>query len=139
MSDHSDLDDFQAALSRWRDGCIFYFKLDLALVAAIAAVASYLKLQSMELLTVTYEYRSVVNSLVALIVYALIFELSLTSTLNRRDLIDKVKSPRWLKTASAIFHWAYAIQTFAHVAFFTFASAYLLGYSDGFTRHMRGG
>ena len=86
MSDHSDLDDFQAAVSRWRDGCIFYFKLDLALIAAIAAVASYLKLQSPELLTVTYEYRSVVNSVLALIVYALIFELSLTNTLNRRDL-----------------------------------------------------
>ena len=137
--DQNKLDEFQASLARWREGCLFYFKLDLALVIAIAALVSYFKMQSADILVAAHQYRLIKNIFMALIAYALLFQMLLTTTANISDLSNKLDDVRWSKVVSAIFKWAYILQTLAHLCLLFFASGFIAGYSDGFVGHIKGG
>jgi hypothetical protein len=122
---------FQDALGRWRDGCRFYFKLDLAIIAAIAAVVSYFKVSGAQLLLTTHRYESFVNWVTALLVYALVFELLITNTANRENLSSLVQNAKWFGWVHRGFALAYSVQSLLHVFLLIGISAYLLGYSAG--------
>ncbi len=135
MEDSKELTNLQQALSRWREGCLFYFKLDLAIFAAIAAVASYLKVEDSDLLLAAHEYKTSLLMLVALVVYALFFELYITHTSNRRDLPVRVQNEKWVQVAYAWLMWGYRVQVIGHVMFVVHAAAFFHGYSDSFAEH----
>ena len=139
MTDLGELDEFQARLSRWRDGCLFFFKLDLVLIAAVAAVVSYLKLQDTELLVATYQYSFLVNVLAIFLAYALIFQLFLTDTANTFGPNEQLKHPPWPRRALVVCRWAYIVQTLAHVGLFIYAAGFLTGYAGGFVSQIKGG
>jgi len=135
MTDQDELSEVRNSLGRWKESCIFYFKLDLALIGTIAAVVSYLKLESSDILLVTHEYRALALWLMVFLVYALLFELNITNTANRADLQQKLLAAKWRRRVHMLFGWAYTIQVVAHTLFIVGAVAYLLGYSDGLAGH----
>lgn len=139
MIEQDELRQLQDALSRWRDGCIRYFKLDLAIIAAIAAVVSYLKLKNPAILTVAHDYRVLINLVVALLVYSLAFELFLTNFSNSVGLGNIATNARARKITSTVCSVAYLIQAFAHIGLFAYTAGFLSGYSDSFVAHFKGG
>jgi hypothetical protein len=138
-NEQDKLNEFQAALARWREGNLFYFKLDLALVVALAALVSYFRMQSTDLMIAAHQYRYVQNILVAFIAYALVFQMLLMTTANIRDLSNKLEDARWSKVVSFVFEWAYILQTLAHLSLLFYVSSYIAGYTDGFVSHNKGG
>ena len=82
MTEQDEIGEFRNALWRWKEGCVFYFKLDLALIGTIAAVVSYFKLESSDILLATHEYRALALWLMVFLVYDLFLELNITNRNN---------------------------------------------------------
>lgn len=125
-------DSLDLALARWRDSCLFYFKLDLAMVVATAAIISYFKLEGEALLEEAANFQLVLKFLAWMTIYALLFELAITSLRNRKDistLIAHEQKSKWLLRA---FSFGYTIQVLAHILFVLGVLAYTSGYVDGF-------
>lgn len=137
MKEQSEPDQLQCALLRWHNGCLRFLKLDLAIVAAVAAVVSYFKLKTPAIFAVTYEYEFGVVFLVALIAYALLFELFLTSVTNSCVLDKAGQNPRWPEYVYTISQWAYIVQVAAHLFFLAYVAGYLTGYSEGVVHSFR--
>lgn len=132
MKDMDEPDHMLAALTRWRDSCIFYFKFDLALVAATAAMVSFFNIRGTNLIATAYEYKFILYSLISLIVYAFVYELYITNTCNRSDLGQLLSNSKHRKIIYRLFSWGYAIQVFAHVMLLVGALGFAGGYVDGF-------
>lgn len=132
MTDMDEPNYMLAALSRWRASCIFYFKFDLALVAATAAMISFFNIHGTNLVATAYEYKFILYSLILLIVYALFYELNITNTCNRRDLQQLLSNSKHRKIIYRLFSWGYTIQVLAHVILLVGALGFAGGYVDGF-------
>jgi hypothetical protein len=132
MESIGNIEHFLASLSRWRDSCIFYFKFDLALIAAAAALVSFFRLEGTALLTAAFQYKFAIHYLVVLLVYAIFFEINITSTSNRIDLETILGNPVWRARMYGAFKWAYGIQVFAHVVLLSLVLGFVSGYVDGF-------
>ena len=104
----------------------------MAVIAAIAAVVSYLKLGDGQVLLAIHDKKFVVYWIFSLITYALLFELFITQTTNRADLALRLSSKRWLHIMSCACSIAYAVQVFGHIMFFVGIGSFYLGYADGF-------
>jgi len=137
--DKDELSEFHDSLTRWREACLFYFKLDLALVVAIGALLSYLKMQGSDILIAAYQYRLVINILAGFIAYALIFQMLLTDIANKRGLSSMLKDPRWSKTILIVFRYMYIVQTLAHLSLLLFVTGFISGSSDAFVSHIKSG
>src|SRR5690606_36191412 len=103
------------ALNRWRDSCLFYFKFDLALIAALAAMVSFFRLEDDNLLLAAGEYKLFLQFLAALLLYALIFEAFITNTSNREDIEFILGNERKRTLMYRMFKWAYELQVFGHI------------------------
>lgn len=125
------LKGFDEALDRWRDSCLFFFKFDVALAAGVAALASYLKLEGVELLLEIHENRWLLLILSWLILYAIAFEWILTSTRVSIRLTVKEKTTRdSVRVRGRIFAVLFAAQVLGHLLLATGAIAYVRGASD---------
>jgi len=123
---------FIGALARWRDGCVFYFKFDLALIAAVAAIVSFLKIEGDAIIAAASQYKAALHYLIALLIYALIYEMNITSTCNRKDLMLLLSEERKRVWMYRVFKWAYKLQVFAHIGLLAWALGYASGYVDSF-------
>ncbi|MGB0218342.1 MAG: hypothetical protein ACPGJF_03325 [Sinimarinibacterium flocculans] len=112
-------------LGRLRESVLFYVKLDFALVAGIAALASTLQIPADELLRTAAELRLGVTFFLALISYALALELLITSTRNS-DIASKPSRGRLSGLGLSITKWGYGFLVLAHTAMIGFISGYLL-------------
>lgn len=125
---------FIAALSRWRESCLFYFKFDMVLIAAVAAIVSFFKVEGEAVFGLAANYKVALHYLIALLLYALIFEATITNACNRRNLSTVLSNERnefWLYLG---FKWAYAIQVIAHAGLLIFALGYATGYVERFMK-----
>jgi|SRR6185437_7817225 len=132
MKDLDDLERMLAALSRWRHSCILYFKFDLALIAAIAAMVSFFNLHGTDLVASAYQYKQTLYYLFALIIYACLYELCITSTSNRSDLAQLVVKARHRTLIYRACSLGYAVQVLAHIWLLVGAFGFAAGYVDGF-------
>ena len=133
MEDCSEPDMFIGALARWRESCVFYFKFDLALIAAVAAAVSFFKIEGDAVILVAAQYKAALFYLIALVIYALVYEMTITNTSNRKDLtllLSGEKKRTWMYLG---FKWAYELQATAHVGLLIFALGFASGYVDSFT------
>lgn len=132
MEESCEPKKFLDALARWREGCVFYFKFDLALFAFVAALVSFFKIEGYEIIAYVFQYKMLLHYLAMLIIYALLFELAITNTSNRKDLSQilevEVKSNRIYR----IFNRLYGIQVLAHAALVLFMLGYISGFVDAF-------
>lgn len=138
MEDRSETSTFISALSRWRESCVFYFKFDLALIAAVAAIVSFFKIEGDAILLAASQYKVALHYLIALLIYALIYEMNITNTCNHKDLIlllSDEKKKVWMYRG---FKWAYGLQVLAHVVLLVLALGYASGYVDCFSEYNNG-
>ena len=132
MEESSEPKQFLEALARWRESCIFYFKFDLALIAAVAAMVSFFKLEGDDLLRTAAEYKVALHCLVALLIYAIVFEACITNTSNRKDIalaLDDENKRVWIYRW---FKWGYELQVLAHALLLVFSLGYASGFVDSF-------
>ncbi|MGU5708346.1 hypothetical protein [Aeromonas hydrophila] len=128
---------FIDALSRWKESCVFYFKLDLALITAIAAILSYFKIEGDKIFQVASEYKLQLYVLIVLLIYTLFYEMIITNTSNRKDLallLSDEKKRKWIYHG---FTWAYAFLALSHIFLITYSFAYASGYVDVFMEYRR--
>jgi sterol desaturase/sphingolipid hydroxylase (fatty acid hydroxylase superfamily) len=95
-------ESFDRALTRWRDSCIFYFKFDLAMVVASAAIVSFFKLEGAPLLEEAAEYQPVLRFLAYMIIYALVFEFAITTVRNLKDISTLIAHEQRSKGANGL-------------------------------------
>lgn len=129
---------FDEALEKWRESCLFYFKFDVALAAGIAALASYLKLDGVELLMEIATNRWLLLTLSLLILYAIAFEWLLTSARVRLRLSDQggvTKSS--VRIRGIIFATMFAIQVAGHLLLALSVIAYVTGASDAIAEFVK--
>ncbi|RUO29715.1 hypothetical protein CWE12_07015 [Aliidiomarina sedimenti] len=125
---------FISALSRWRDSCLFYFKFDMVLIAAVAAIVSFFKIEGEAVLGLAADHKVALHYLIALLIYALLFEAAITNTCNRPNLSAVLSNERnkfWLYLG---FKWAYVFQVIAHAGLLIFSLGYATGYVESFMR-----
>lgn len=135
MEDRSEPSMFIEALTRWRESCVFYFKFDLALIAAVATIVSFFKVEGDAIIQAAAQYKIVLHYLIALLIYALMYELNVTNTCNRKDLmllLNEEKKRAWMYRG---FKWAYGLQVLAHVGLLAYALGFASGYVDSVTEH----
>lgn len=135
MEDQYELSSFDESLARWRDSCLFYFKFDLAMIAAAAAIVSFFKLEGTALLKEAAEFRPVLQFLAWMLVYALFFELQITSVRNSTDLPVLIADVKKRTRILRVFSWGYTLQVLLHSLFVVGLLAYTSGYVDGFMSH----
>jgi hypothetical protein len=123
---------FIEALARWRESCVFYFKFDLALIAAVAAIVSFFRIEGDAVFQAASEYKLALHYLIAMLVYALVLEMNITNTCNRKDLAQLLSDERRSVWMYRGFKWAYMLQVLGHVGLLVFAIGFASGYVDGF-------
>lgn len=112
-------------LDRYRENVLFYLKLDLAVMAALAGLASVLKLEGKELIAVLANYSSAIVTLGFLVIYALIFELLITTCRDIPPWATENKA-RLRNSCVRIVSPFYAIQVVIHIV--------MLGYVTGYVK-----
>ena len=113
-------------LDRYRENVLFYLKLDLAVMAALAGLASVLKLEGRELIVVLANYSSAIVTLGFLVIYALIFELLITTCRDIPPWATETKA-RLRNTFARIVSPFYAIQVFVHIVMLGYVTGYVKG------------
>lgn len=123
---------FMKALSRWRESCLFYFKFDLLLVAAVVTVLSFFKIEGEAALEAAFEYKTTLHCLIALLIYAFLFEATITNTSNSPSLAELLANERSKFWMYFFFKWAYMLQVLAHVSLLIFALGFASGYVESY-------
>ena len=106
--------DLDNRLSKFRESCIFYLKLDLGILAAVITFASAFQFTGREFIEQLSQHEMDLILLASLIVYALFYEYWLQLTGNTASYDDTSSYPRIVKLYSIVSF----IQTFGHVLFF---------------------
>ena len=125
MTNRMTTAELDGKLSRIRESCIFYLKLDLAMLAAIATIASVLKLDGTGLMMLLTRHRQELNILAGLIIFAVIFELALLYT--RTNLLSPRTTSGVQQIVVSAFSYAYAVQVLGHIFLIVGLFSYLAG------------
>ncbi|MGC1549093.1 MAG: hypothetical protein WA777_11245 [Rhodanobacter sp.] len=132
MEERTSVNGIDQSLSLWRDSCLFYFKFDLALIASVAAAASFFKLEGNALIEQASQYESALQALIGLVIYAIAFEYSLTTVRNSRNVANFAGDEQKTRRLMRIFSLGYTVQVFTHAALLAGALGYASGFVDAF-------
>ena len=132
MAEGENSKSIDLALARWRESCLFYFKFDLALVAAIAAAVSFFKLEGDSLLQQAAEYQLIIESIIILIIYAITLELAITTVRNDRTVVAWIGDEPGAKWLLRIFSLLYTIQATGHIMLIIYVFGFGSGYLNSF-------
>lgn len=132
MPDSVDTIQALEAIKRWRESCVFYFKFDLALIAAIAAAVSFFNIHGSVLIATASQYKVALIYVICLLVYALIYEWLITGIGNRVDLSNILLNQKSKVVMYRVLSWGYDIQVLLHLVLLAGALAFATGYVDGF-------
>lgn len=119
-----------------RDCCQFYLKLDFSLVAAVAALISFLKLSGDALILALAKHDPDLRLLFWLLAYGLIFELILSSTRIIGSLSTKNVSAKDANRTLIALSIMYYIQVIGHLFLIVGVYSYFSGYVQAYAQHL---
>ena len=102
------------------------------MVVASAAIVSFFKLEGAPLLEEAAEYESVLLFLPYMIIYALVFEFTITTLRNLKNVSTLIAHEQRTKWIFRALSFGYALQVLAHIFFIVGLFSYASGYVDGF-------
>lgn len=132
MTDTTEQGQVLANFERWRGSCIFYFKFDLALIAATAAAISFFNIHGLALIATASQYKATLIYLICLLMYALIYEWFITSVRNHGRIHALLSNDKSRILIHRILGFGYDIQVLAHLVLLAGALGYSTGYVNGF-------
>ncbi|GAA4788406.1 hypothetical protein GCM10023307_11820 [Lysobacter hankyongensis] len=102
------------------------------MIAAVAAIVSFFKIEGDAIFHATSQYKVFLHYLIALLIYALVYEMNITNTCNRNDLMQLLSEEKKRVWMYRGFKWAYGLQALAHIGLLIFALGFVSGYVDGY-------